>query len=51
MVYHLRFYLLRFICVMTKIIIGADVVVHNNCQVVMIDCIIKFRLIMPNLSY
>jgi len=35
---------------MTEIIVGANVVTHNNFYVVMINYILKFRLIMPNLS-
>jgi len=50
MVYHSRFYLLCVICVMTIIVVGANVVAHDNCQVVMINYIIRFGLIMLNLT-
>jgi hypothetical protein len=50
MVYHSRFYLLCVICVMITIVVGINVVAHDNCQVVMINCVIKFRLIMLNLT-
>jgi hypothetical protein len=46
MVYHLGFYLLCIVCVMTLIVVGVDVIAHDNCQVVMISCIIKSKLIM-----
>ncbi len=49
MVYHLGFYLLCVVCLMTLIVVGADGVTYDNCQVVMISCIIKYKLIMFNI--
>jgi hypothetical protein len=46
MVYHLGFYLLCVVHVMTSIVVGVGGVAHDNCQMVTNSCIIKSKLIM-----
>jgi hypothetical protein len=50
MVKHLGFLLLCVVCVMTMIVVNVDVIAHDNCQVIMIDHVIKFKLILHNLA-
>jgi hypothetical protein len=50
MVNHLGFLLLCVVCVMTTIVVNIDVIAHDNCQVIMISHIIKFKLILHNLT-
>jgi hypothetical protein len=35
---------------MTMIVVNVDMIVHDNCQVIMINYIIKFKLILHNLA-
>jgi hypothetical protein len=50
MVKHLRFLLLCVVCVMTMTVVNVDVIAHENCQVIMINHTIKFKLILHNLA-
>ncbi len=47
LVYHLRFYLLCVVCVMTMIIIGVDVVMHDNSNMINI---LKLKMLNTSIS-